>query len=90
MKNDGSDDTLASRTYLCRLTTAGPSAMKAEIRLRAAGYQDAIDKAVRAFRNDPDFNAPPVRATLSAYPVTSSGIDEGDAAFRFILPDEWE
>ena len=89
LNKDRSENALASRTYLCRLTTAGPSALNSEIRVRAAGYSEAIDKAVRAFRNDPDFNPPPVRAKLSAYEVTSTGIDEQDAAFRFILPDEW-
>lgn len=89
MKKD-TENAADRRTYLCRLTTTSAAGVNAEMRVRATSYDDAIDKAIRAFRNDPGFNAPQVRAKLAAYQVTSTGIDEEDAAFRFVLPDEWE
>lgn len=77
------------RNYLCRLTISADSP-PSEVRLKAKGYEDAIRKAIRAFRNQPNFTVPAVRVTIRAYLITSTGIDEEDAAFRFIRPEDWD
>ena len=77
------------RTYLCRLTIPNTEKPPGDVRLRATSYDDAIAKAISAFRKMPDFVPPPVRVTLHAYLVTSHGIDDEDAAFRFIRPEDW-
>jgi len=75
--------------YICRLSSASTDP-KPEIRVKATSFDEAIDMAIRAFRNDPDFSPPAVRATIHAYQVTQQGINEEDAGYRFILPDDWD
>jgi len=77
------------QTYICRLSTAN-SAPPPEIRVKAESYEEAIDKAIRAFRNDPDFSPPAVRVKIHAYQLTRNGINEEDSGFRYILPDVWQ
>jgi len=76
------------RSYLCRLT-ANPEPTPNEVRVKAVSYEDAIRKAIRAFREDPEFTPPEVRVTMHAYMMTSTGIHDEDAAFRFIRPEDW-
>jgi len=76
------------RSYLCRLT-ANPEPTPNEVRVRAVSYEEAIRKAIRAFREDPEFTPPEVRVTMHAYMMTSTGIHDEDAAFRFIRPEDW-